>query len=69
MISRLISALIQCVIVLVVAWIVTLVLGVIPLGPVSGVIDTVVWAIAGLICLVLLLNIFFPGSIWPRTRP
>lgn len=60
MVARLVRAVVYCLIVLVVAWIITIVVSVLPLGPVSGIANTIIWAIAGLICLVALIHVFFP---------
>jgi hypothetical protein len=68
-ISRLIEALISCLVVLVVAWIITLVIGFLDLGAISALAEKIVWAVAGLICLILLLRIFSSGtSLFRRHR-
>jgi hypothetical protein len=58
MLEALIGALIYCLIVLVVAWVISVLVGLIPFPPqVRGVLPTIIWAVAAIICLVILLRL------------
>lgn len=53
MLKGLLRVVLYCVLVLAIAWVVTLVLSALPL-PFVGILGTVVWVIAGIICLYVL---------------
>jgi hypothetical protein len=58
MLDALLVGVVYCAIVLVVAWLLTVLIGLVPVPPpISGVLPTIIWAIAIIICLVILLNV------------
>lgn len=62
MLEALIVAVIYCAIVLAVAWLLTVLIGIIPVPPpIAGVIPTIIWVVAVIICLVILLRLVAGG--------
>jgi hypothetical protein len=58
MVEALIGAVLYCVVVLVIAWILAVLVGMIPLpAPARGVLPTIIWVVAALICLVILVRL------------
>lgn len=58
MIAALIVAVIYCAIVLVVAWLLVVLIGLIPVpAPIGGMLPTIIWVIAVIICLLILLSV------------
>ena len=58
MLEALIFAVVYCAIVLLVAWLLTVLVGMIPVpAPAAGVLPTIIWVIAIIICLVILLRV------------
>lgn len=57
MVKRLINAVIYCAIVLVVAWLLTVLLSLLPI-PAVATLGTVIWVLAVLICIIVVLRIF-----------
>lgn len=57
MLTALLLALLYCCVVLVVAWVIIAILGMVPVPPpISGLLPTIVWAIALIACLVILIR-------------
>lgn len=62
MLEALVVAVIYCAIVLVVAWLLVVLVGFLPVPPpISSVLPTIIWVIAVIICLVVLLNVIRGG--------
>lgn len=60
--EALVVAVIYIAVVLVVAWLLTVLIGLIPVpAPIGGVIPTVIWAVAAIVCLVILLRVVVGG--------
>lgn len=58
MLEALIFAVIYCAVVLLVAWLLTVLIGLIPVPPPArGVLPTIIWVIAIIVCLVILLRL------------
>ena len=58
MLEALVLAVIYCVVVLLVAWLLIVLVGVIPVPtPAAGVLPTIIWVVALIICLVILLRL------------
>ena len=62
MLEALILAVIYCCIVLVVAWLLSVLVGMIPAPPpVAGILPTIIWVIAVIVCLLILLRVLIPA--------
>ena len=62
MLEALIVGVIYCAIVLVVAWLLIVLVGMLPIpSPAAGVIPTIIWVIAVIICLIILLRLVAGG--------
>lgn len=58
MIEALVIAVIYCVVVMAVAWLLTVLVGFIPMPPqIKGVVITIIWIIGVVICLIILLRL------------
>lgn len=58
MIEAFVIALVYCVVVMAIAWLITVLAGLVPMPPnVKNIVSTVIWVVAVLICLVILLRV------------
>lgn len=62
MIEALIAAVIYCAAILLVAWLLTILIGLIPVPPpIAGVLPTIIWVVAIICCLFVLLGVVRGG--------
>jgi hypothetical protein len=62
MLEALIIAVVYCAVVLLVAWLLIVLVGLIPApAPLAGVLPTIIWVVAIIMCLFILLRVVVPG--------